>query len=470
MNECAEPQKKITPRYNYLSISSMPTPVRVDQNKTQSCSLLKTCNACGYSLPKEEYSGNHWAKLEEDEFSRCKTCVKAGTFMVTESDPNLFWVGWPKCPVQVLEERGCYHAATGHEMSPEKIGEVILSMPDHKWLLDYFEIAGHYGYGGLNEGLCCMPGCVTDCDLRVCSHCHQARYCSVAHQALHWNLHNKDEDIEIDLGDDDDGADADMEDVVMAVEDFVMAGEQQLLVSSTSYVEQQQTHPPQSYKQGKQGVSHFSLVLPDDQELATKFSFAVLSQCGSTSFQESDRKGKRKGLTVGFAGFQCTHCHGAKRQGGRFFPSTVKTLADTKKTLLSIQNHLLKCNKCPHSVKAELLRLRQGHDFERKSQKCGSQKAFFVKIWDRLRDADAINVNLNGPASNLISILQSADIPQNRIISLNNDLSQNRPPSNHDTPIHSAEKIPQHRISSGCADVEVTRTPQLLSQPLSPRA
>jgi len=61
-------------------------------------------------------------------------------------------------------------------------------------------------------------------------------------------------------------------------------------------------------------------------------------------------------------------------------------MADTKKTLVSIKNHLMKCSKCPDPIKEKINELEVTHEEERRAQKYGSQKAFFSNIWGRLHD------------------------------------------------------------------------------------
>lgn len=126
-----------------------------------------------------------------------------------------------------------------------------------------------------------------------------------------------------------------------------------------------------------------SLVHPEDKHLSTRYSFALLSQMRSCRFTEADRLGKRKGLPIGFSGLACMHCYGGYGSG-RFFPSTIKTMSDTSKTLNVLHSHMMKCRKCPDEVRERLIRLRDGHDEERARMKFGSQKAFFVNIWQRL--------------------------------------------------------------------------------------
>ena len=129
------------------------------------------------------------------------------------------------------------------------------------------------------------------------------------------------------------------------------------------------------------------LVTPEDEPYATSFSFHLLSQMQPCVFTEADRLGKRKGLPPGFTGLACRHCFGGYGSG-RFFPSSIKTLSDTSKTLNVLHNHMMRCRKCPPEVRDTLDGLRKSHDEQRAKMKFGSQKAFFARIWDRLHFKD----------------------------------------------------------------------------------
>jgi len=130
------------------------------------------------------------------------------------------------------------------------------------------------------------------------------------------------------------------------------------------------------------------LVTPEDKPYATNFSYHLLSQMQPCVFTEADRLGKRKGLPPGFPGLACRHCFGGYGSG-RFFPSSIKTLSDTSKTLNVLHNHMMRCRKCPSEIRESLENLRGTHDEERAKMKFGSQKAFFARIWDRLHGKDA---------------------------------------------------------------------------------
>ena len=126
-----------------------------------------------------------------------------------------------------------------------------------------------------------------------------------------------------------------------------------------------------------------SLVEPTDDVYSTGFSFELISQMQRCVFTEADRLGKRKGLPVGFPGLACRHCFGGFGSG-RFFPSSIKTLSDTSKTLNVIFNHMKKCRLCPKDTQTKLEKLRETHDDERSAMKFGSQKAFFANVWGRI--------------------------------------------------------------------------------------
>jgi hypothetical protein len=122
---------------------------------------------------------------------------------------------------------------------------------------------------------------------------------------------------------------------------------------------------------------------PEDQTSTTRFTYFLMRQMTLCTFTEGDRLGKRKELPLGFGGIACRHCI-SDFGTGRFFPSSIKTMSDTTKTLNILHAHLLKCRKCPTAVKDEANELRKSHEQERTALRFGSQTAFFSKIWCRL--------------------------------------------------------------------------------------
>lgn len=148
------------------------------------------------------------------------------------------------------------------------------------------------------------------------------------------------------------------------------------------------------------------LVLEEDKSMSTAFSFTLLTQMRACVFTEADRLGKRKGLPLGFSGLACKHCYGGYGSG-RFFPSSIKTMSDTSKTLNVLHCHMMRCRKCPLEVRLQLQTLRLRHDEERAKMKFGSQKAFFTKIWERLHGESPPDK----PSSPIVARVDTVDAP-----------------------------------------------------------
>ena len=136
-----------------------------------------------------------------------------------------------------------------------------------------------------------------------------------------------------------------------------------------------------------------NLLALSDCQLGTSFTIEVFHELEIVFFEESDRRNNRTHLSNGFAGFTCRHCKVPAGKGGRYFPSTMKTLNDAQKTLLAVHKHLVKCKSCPDDVKTNLNRLlTEQHHSEKLmlNKKKSGQRPFFEKIWDILRSKDDI--------------------------------------------------------------------------------
>lgn len=138
------------------------------------------------------------------------------------------------------------------------------------------------------------------------------------------------------------------------------------------------------------------LLSPDEEQdrHATMFVFKVFSQLEICHFRIEDIKGRRAANhDIGYPGMACQFCLGVSKKsdsdcmmgrGGRYFPTSFKTLVDSGKTLFAIHKHLLDCKKCPKHVKDELKILRKEHDIEKKQLRRGSNVKFCTNIWNRL--------------------------------------------------------------------------------------
>jgi len=124
------------------------------------------------------------------------------------------------------------------------------------------------------------------------------------------------------------------------------------------------------------------LLTPQDRGLTTQFTASIIDQLDFVYFEDGDRRSHRTHLSVGFRGICCRHCKAPAGKSGRFFPSSLKTLSDTQKTLYTLHKHFIKCRQTPEDVQEMLHTLRINHLEERKTLKGnGSQRAFFRLIW-----------------------------------------------------------------------------------------
>jgi len=104
-------------------------------------------------------------------------------------------------------------------------------------------------------------------------------------------------------------------------------------------------------------------------------------------FSENDRKtrgGKRENISIGYGGLQCVHCASAPN-ARKFFWSNVDRLANS---FAEIPSHVLKCRRCPQSVKQALSDLKTIHSAQMSKLPRGSQKVFFRRMWRRLHEED----------------------------------------------------------------------------------
>ena len=135
-----------------------------------------------------------------------------------------------------------------------------------------------------------------------------------------------------------------------------------------------------------QGVVVRALLNSADRVLVTAFTYEVMSELEIVTFATRDRRGNRGKTEIGFPGLACRYCKGCSGRTGRYFPSSIRTLADSKKTLFTVHRHLASCSHCPPIVKRKLGALFSLHSTELK-EKCkrhGSQRAFYRIIWETM--------------------------------------------------------------------------------------
>ena len=143
-----------------------------------------------------------------------------------------------------------------------------------------------------------------------------------------------------------------------------------------------------TYPKNEVHVPISSFLRPTDRHMVSDFTNAIIDEMEVTFFGHRDsKKGARGRLPVGFPGMACRHCKEGTPgfRKGCYFPSSIKTISDSKKTLYSIHKHLMKCSSCPEETKRQLNYLFSSHLAMCKSNnRHGNQRAFFRQIWLKL--------------------------------------------------------------------------------------
>ena len=123
------------------------------------------------------------------------------------------------------------------------------------------------------------------------------------------------------------------------------------------------------------------VVFSDDMPLVPPYVYFLMRQVEYTRFTEADRFVARSKGPVGYAGFQCRHCHGHAGLG-KYFPISSKSFS-TNSTSQNVHSHLLKCRKVNPYVKNQLVALKEEKGKAPRLEP-GWRRVFFEKIWTRL--------------------------------------------------------------------------------------
>lgn len=155
-----------------------------------------------------------------------------------------------------------------------------------------------------------------------------------------------------------------------------------------------------------------SLVHASDRDLIPDPLFVAIAQMKPCSLTEADRVGCYKGRPLGFTGMCCRHC-GGQPGFGKYFPETVRSLAQTTTSQTILKHIGSKCRFCPSHIREAVLELQRQQVIKETSNsgrpRYGSRKVFFQRLWSRLHGTEESKVDevtstsSNEDYSNLIS-------------------------------------------------------------------
>lgn len=130
-----------------------------------------------------------------------------------------------------------------------------------------------------------------------------------------------------------------------------------------------------------------------DRHLVSNTTLVAMAQMKVCVVTEEDQIGRCKDHTLGFKGLCCKHCGGkAGKPGyGRYFPSSLRSLAQADSCHQIIRHITAKCTSCPPEIRSfieELNRLGDNTKIGGNTGriKYGSRKIFFRRVWARLHD------------------------------------------------------------------------------------
>jgi len=145
-------------------------------------------------------------------------------------------------------------------------------------------------------------------------------------------------------------------------------------------------------------VQQSNLVHLDDKDLVPDYLFLAMAQMKPCHLTEEDKVGCYKTRSIGFRGMCCKHC-GGQPGFGKYFPATVRSLAQTTTSQTILKHIGTKCRMCPEEVRNAVNALlheahKEGAVPPTKPPPCknspearpryGSRKVFFQRVWGRL--------------------------------------------------------------------------------------
>jgi hypothetical protein len=139
------------------------------------------------------------------------------------------------------------------------------------------------------------------------------------------------------------------------------------------------------------------LVTEEDKKLIPDYLYIAMQQMIPCYLTEEDRVGCYKDRETGFRGIACRHC-GGMPGFGKYFPATVRSLAQTTTSQTIVKHIGYKCKRCPSEIRAAMTTMQQqtrsgsikNCNNSSKEIKCkpkyGSRKIFFQRVWGRLHN------------------------------------------------------------------------------------
>ena len=167
-------------------------------------------------------------------------------------------------------------------------------------------------------------------------------------------------------------------------------------------------------------IEESQLVQMKDRDLVPDSLFVAMAQMKPCKLTHADRVGCYKSRDLGFLGMCCKHC-GGQPGFGRYYPNSVRSLAQTTTSQTILKHIGNKCRFCPPQVRAAVLQLQQQSSLcEGMSSgrpRYGSRKIFFQRVWARLHQQEEDDDNSKQSSSDADSTQTPTDLDESSTIS-----------------------------------------------------
>ena len=209
-----------------------------------------------------------------------------------------------------------------------------------------------------------------------------------------------------------------------------------------------------------------TLVLLTDRDLVPDALFVAMAQMKPCTLTMADRVGCYKTREFGFVGMCCKHC-GGQPGFGRYFPNSVRSLAQTTTSQTILKHIGAKCRFCPPDIRHAVLELQRQQAIAEGAAattssnssvsgggnnatagggrpRYGSRKIFFQRVWSRLHgtsktgsivrssSSEAETVSNNSSCTSGAATAEDDDDNLTKQTSSSSDDSSNETPSDLD--------------------------------------
>jgi hypothetical protein len=151
------------------------------------------------------------------------------------------------------------------------------------------------------------------------------------------------------------------------------------------------------------GLNNRIVDIDTDRGLIPDVQLGAMAQMEICYLTEADQIGWFKDRSIGCVGLCCKHCRG-RPSFGRYFPNSVRSMAQTTSSQTIISHVTLYCPQCPNDIRDIIMQLQRFDNSNVPSttpstaSKYGSRKVFFDRVWKRMHAQVQTNMTTSAPA------------------------------------------------------------------------